>query len=331
LDFKEAVSKAQALRNNLGIVVKGHGEGLDMTVVTVLARGHMLLESVPGEGKTLLATALAASISGITVGRISGQPTLKPSDMLGAEIMGKESGRFELIKGPIFHNIVLFDELNRTDPRAQSALLESMQEAQVTIGDRTHLLPQPFHVIATQNPLSQEGTWELDAAARQRFLVKIHWYSPPRHIEYKIATEAKAFLKENLKQLQPVLSKEELVEIQEIAQSQVVVSDDIIHLINAIIVATRPNDESYPADAFDANDAFGQEVISANGGVSSRATSFWPPLLRAHALFHGRNRVVPYDVFATAYPMLNHRIETNFPVDVEKLIHLILSERGYAY
>jgi len=331
LDFKQAVTKAQALRENLGKVVKGHEEGLDMTVVTVLARGHMLLESVPGEGKTLLATALAASISGITVGRISGQPTLKPSDMLGAEIVGKESGRFELIKGPIFHNIVLFDELNRTDPRAQSALLESMQEAQVTIGDRTHHLPQPFQVIATQNPLSQEGTWELDAAAKQRFLVKLHWHSPPRHIEYKIATEAKAFLKENLKMLNPVLSKEELVEIQTIAQTEVEVTDDIIHLINSIIVATRPNDESYPAEALDANEDFGREVISPNGGVSSRATSFWPPLLRAHALFHGRKRVVPLDVFATAYPMLNHRIETNFPVDVEKLIHLILCERGYAY
>lgn len=331
MDFNQAVAKAQALRENLGKVVKGHEQGLDMTVVTVLARGHMLLESVPGEGKTLLATALAASISGITVGRISGQPTLKPSDMLGAEIVGKESGRFELIKGPIFHNIVLFDELNRTDPRAQSALLESMQEAQVTIGDRTHYLPQPFHVIATQNPLSQEGTWELDAAARQRFLVKLHWHSPPRHIEYKIATEAKAFLKENLKMLSPVLSKEELVDIQTLAQNNVEVTDDIIHLINAIIVATRPNDESYPAEALDAHEDFGREVISQNGGVSSRATSFWPPLLRAHALFHGRDRVVPFDVFATAYPMLNHRIETNFPVDVEKLIHLILSERGYAY
>jgi MoxR-like ATPase len=330
LDFNQAVEKAQALRKNLGTVVKGHEAALDMTVITVLARGHMLLESVPGEGKTLLATALASSIEGITVGRVSGQPTLKPSDMLGAEIMGKD-GKFELIKGPIFHNIVLFDELNRTDPRAQSALLEAMQEMQVTIGDQTYKLPQPFHVIATQNPLSQEGTWELDAAAKQRFLVKLHWYSPPRHIEYKIATEAKAFLQENLAMLKPVLTKEELVEIQEMAQSQVKVSEEIIHLMNAITVATRPTDISYPAEALDANDEFGREVISASGGVSSRATSFWPPLLRAHALFQGRDRVLPYVVFSTAYSMLNHRIETNFPVNIEHLIHLILSERGYAY
>lgn len=330
MDFNQAVTKAQSLRDNLGKVVKGHENALNMTVITVLARGHMLLESVPGEGKTLLATALAASIDGISVGRVSGQPTLKPSDMLGAEIMGKD-GKFELIKGPIFHHIVLFDELNRTDPRAQSALLEAMQELQVTIGDNTHLLPKPFHVIATQNPLSQEGTWELDAAAKQRFLVKIHWYSPPRHIEYKIATEAKAFLQENLDLLKPVLNREELIEIQEMAQNNVTVSDDIIHLMNAITVATRPMDVSYPADALDERDEFGREVISASGGVSSRATSFWPPLLRAHALFHGRDRVEPYDVFATAYSMLNHRIETNFPVNIEKLIHLILCERGYAY
>jgi MoxR-like ATPase len=331
LDFNQAVSKAQALRKNLGTVVKGHEAALNMTVITTLARGHMLLESVPGEGKTLLATALASSIEGISIGRVSGQPTLKPSDMLGAEIMGKESGTFELIKGPIFHNIVLFDELNRTDPRAQSALLEAMQEGQVTIGDTTHLLPQPFLVIATQNPLSQEGTWELDAAAKQRFLVKIHWFSPPRHIEYKIATEAKAFLSENLAMLKPVVNREELMEIQTMAQSHVQVTDDIIHLMNAITVATRPKDVSYPADALDAHEEFGREVISESGGVSSRATSFWPPLLRAHALFHGRDKVLPYDVFATAYSMLNHRIETNYPVNIEKLIHLILSERGYAY
>jgi MoxR-like ATPase len=330
LDFKQAVSKAQAVRSNLGKVVKGHEAALDMTVITVLARGHMLLESVPGEGKTLLATALAASMEDIEVGRVSGQPTLKPSDMLGAEIMGKD-GKFELIKGPIFHNIVLFDELNRTDPRAQSALLEAMQEMQVTVGDTTHILPEPFHVIATQNPLSQEGTWELDAAAKQRFLVKIHWYSPPRHIEYKIATEAKAHLKENLAMLKPVLTRQELVEIQAMAQSHVEVTEDIVHLMNAITVATRPTDVSYPAEALDENDEFGREVISVSGGVSSRATSFWPPLLRAHAMFHGRDRVLPYDVFATAYSMLNHRIETNFPVNIEHLIHLILSERGYAY
>jgi MoxR-like ATPase len=330
LDFNQAVAKAQALRSNLGKVVKGHEAALDMTVITVLARGHMLLESVPGEGKTLLATALATSIEGITVGRVSGQPTLKPSDMLGAEIMGKD-GKFELIKGPIFHNIVLFDELNRTDPRAQSALLEAMQEMQVTIGDSSHPLPEPFHVIATQNPLSQEGTWELDAAAKQRFLVKLHWHSPPRHIEYQIATEAKAHLKENLAMLKPVLSREELVDIQEMAQSHVELTEDIVHLMNAITVATRPTDVSYPAEALDEDDEFGREVISSSGGVSSRATSFWPPLLKAHAMFHGRDRVLPYDVFSTAYSMLNHRIETNFPVNVEHLIHLILSERGYAY
>jgi MoxR-like ATPase len=101
--------------------------------------------------------------------------------------------------------------------------------------------------------------------------------------------------------------------------------------MNAITVATRPTDVSYPAEALDEDDEFGREVISSSGGVSSRATSFWPPLLKAHAMFHGRERVLPFDVFSTAYSMLNHRIETNFPVNVEHLIHLILSERGYAY
>lgn len=330
MDFDEAVKKAQSLRANLGKVVKGHEAGLDATVIAILARGHVLLESVPGEGKTLLATVLAASISGITTGRISGQPTLKPSDLLGAEILGRGTGQFQLIKGPIFNNIVLFDELNRTDPRTQSALIESMQEYQVTIGDKSYPLPLPFHVIATQNPLSHEGTWELDAAAKQRFLVKIEWQAPTRQVEFQIASESKAFLKENIERLQPALTVDELAEIQQIASRDVQLSEDIIHLINAITVATRPTDDSYPADELDAN-GFGRDVISRNGGVSSRASSFWPPLLKAHALFHGRREVVPFDVFATAYPMLTHRIETNYPVEMKGLIHLILRERGYAY
>jgi MoxR-like ATPase len=237
LNFDEAVEKAKTLRANLGRIVKGHEAGLDATVIAILARGHVLIESVPGEGKTLLATVLAASISGITTGRISGQPTLKPSDLLGAEIVGRGEGDFQLIKGPIFNNIVLFDELNRTDPRTQSALLESMQEFQVTIGGTQHPLPLPFHVIATQNPLSHEGTWELDAAAKQRFLIKIEWKPPARHVEYQIASESKAFLKENIERLQPALSVDELREIQEIAAKQVELSSDIIHLMNAITVA----------------------------------------------------------------------------------------------
>lgn len=330
MEFDEAVKKAQSLRANLGKVVKGHEAGLDATVIAIVARGHVLLESVPGEGKTLLATVLAASISGITTGRISGQPTLKPSDLLGAEILGRGTGQFQLIKGPIFNNIVLFDELNRTDPRTQSALIESMQEYQVTIGDKSYPLPLPFHVIATQNPLSHEGTWELDAAAKQRFLVKIEWQAPTRQVEFQIASESKAFLKENIERLQPALTVDELAEIQKIASRDVQLSEDIIHLINAITVATRPTDDSYPAEELDAN-GFGRDVISRNGGVSSRASSFWPPLLKAHALFHGRREVVPFDVFATAYPMLTHRIETNYPVEMKGLIHLILRERGYAY
>ncbi len=330
MNFDEAISRAQALRANLGQIVKGHEAGLDATVIAVLARGHVLLESVPGEGKTLLATALAASISGISTGRISGQPTLKPSDLLGAEIVGREANKFHLLKGPIFNNIVLFDELNRTDPRTQSALLEAMQEYQVTIGETEHALPLPFHVIATQNPLSHEGTWELDAAAKQRFLVKVEWRAPSRRVEFQIASESKAFLKENIERLRPALTLDELAEIQRQVVGEVELSDDIIHLMNAITVATRPTDPSYPAAELDAA-GIGREVISMNGGVSSRASSFWPPLLRAHALFNGRREVVPLDVFATAYPMLTHRIETNYPVNMKQLIHLILRERGYAY
>ncbi len=320
----------KALRANLGVVVKGHESSIDLLVVAIVARGHVLLEAVPGEGKTLLATALAASIDGITAGRVSGQPTLKPSDLLGAEIASQSGTGFELLKGPIFNNIVLFDELNRTDPRTQSALLEAMQEYQVTIGDSSHELPKPFHVIATQNPLSHEGTWELDAAAKQRFLVRVEWSFSSREVEFQIAREASSFLKENLKRIEPVMSRDELNAIQSLVQEEIELSDAIIHLMNSITVATRRTDPSYPADALEAA-GIGGDVVSDVGGASSRATSFWPPLLRAHAFFNGRRKVVPYDVFATAVPLLNHRLETNYPADTRQLINVILAERGYAY
>jgi MoxR-like ATPase len=303
---------------------------VDLLVVAFLARGHVLLESVPGEGKTLLATALTASIDGMTAGRVSGQPTLKPSDLLGAEMPGQGGARFELVKGPIFNNIVLVDELNRTDPRTQSALLEAMQEYQVTIGEESHPLPKPFHVIATQNPLSHEGTWELDAAAKQRFLVKIEWSFSPREVEFRIAREARSFLRENLDRIEPVITRDELIAIQELVQEKIALSDAMVHLMNAITVATRRGDPSYPADSFESA-GLGRDVISAAGGASSRTTSFWPPLLRAHAFFHGRQEVVPHDIFATANARLNHRLETSYPVDMQQLINVVLAERGYAF
>lgn len=330
LNIDEAGVAVQRLRSNLNKVVKGHESSVDLLLAAILARGHVLLESVPGEGKTLLASALSASISGVTAGRVSGQPTLKPSDLLGAEVAGSDNRSFDLIKGPIFNNVVLFDELNRTDPRTQSALLEAMQEYQVTIGDTSHALPRPFHVIATQNPLSHEGTWELDAAAKQRFLVRIEWSFSSRETEFRIAREARSFLQENLARIEPVISSDELTAVQGLIQDEIELSDSMVHLMNAITVATRRSDPSYPADAFD-QAGLGHDVISAAGGASSRTTAFWPPLLRAHAFFNGRKQVIPYDIFATAIAMLNHRIETTYPADMSRVINIILAERGYAY
>ncbi|MDX1499011.1 MAG: AAA family ATPase [Woeseiaceae bacterium] len=330
MDLDKAGEAISRLRDNLHTVIKGHEFSVDLLVIAILARGHVLLESVPGEGKTLLASALAASIDGMTAGRVSGQPTLKPSDLLGAEVATGDGRTFELIRGPIFNNIVLFDELNRTDPRTQSALLEAMQEFQVTIGDKTHPLPEPFHVIATQNPLSHEGTWELDAAARQRFLVRIEWTFSSRDVEFRIARESKSFLRENLERIEPVISREELSAVQHLVQEEIALSDAMVHLMNAVTVATRRSDPSYPGAEFEAA-GLGPDVVSVAGGASSRTTAFWPPLLKAHAFYHGRRRVVPYDVFATATSMLNHRIETSYPTDMEQLVNVILAERGYAF
>ena len=330
MELDIALKLSRALRKNIGLIIKGQEPVLDLMVITILARGHILLESVPGEGKTLAASALAASISGISIGRISGQPTLKPNDLTGAEIPEQNSGRFRLVKGPLFNNIVLFDELNRTDPRTQSALLESMQELKVTIGEQSHSLPAPFHVIATQNPLSHEGTWELDAAAKHRFMVKVHWGFPSKEIEYQIVEQASVVLQENLKKLEPVLTREELGDIQSLVQQKIKLPSYIIRLLNSITVATRRTDPSYPADVLE-SEGLGGDVISDMGGVASRVSTYWPSLLRAHALYHGRDTVTAADVFATAIPMLNHRIETNYPVNMERLIVTILRERGQVY
>lgn len=205
-----------------------------------------------------------------------------------------------------------------------------MQEYQVTIGDTSHRLPRPFHVIATQNPLSHEGTWELDAAARQRFLVRIEWSFSRREIEFVIARESRSMLHENLEQIGPVMTRGELVAVQELVQREVAFSDAMVHLANAITVATRRSDPAYPAEALE-RAGLGSDIISRAGGASSRATAFWPPLLRAHAFFHGRRQVVPYDVLATAPAMLGHRLETSFPVDMTELVNVVAAERGYAY
>ena len=330
MELATAQKLSHALRKNIGKVIKGQESVLDLMVITLLARGHILLESVPGEGKTLAASALAASISGVSIGRISGQPTLKPNDLTGAEIPEQHTGKFRLVKGPLFNNIVLFDELNRTDPRTQSALLEAMQELKVTIGEQSHTLPTPFHVIATQNPLSHEGTWELDAAAKHRFMVKIHWGFPSREVEYQIVEEASAVLQDNLKKIEPVLTRDELGEIQSVVQQKIELPAYIIHLLNSITVATRRSDPAYPADALE-TEGLGGDVISDMGGVASRVSTYWPSLLRAHALYHGRSAVTAADVFATAVPVLNHRIETNYPVNMERLIGTILRERGQVY
>jgi len=330
MDLDTAKGLCWDLRKNIGLAIKGQSSVLDLMVITIMAKGHLLLESVPGEGKTLAASALAASISGVSIGRISGQPTLKPNDLTGAEVPGEQAGQFRLVKGPIFNNIVLFDELNRTDPRTQSALLEAMQEMRVTIGDKSYDLPLPFHVIATQNPLSHEGTWELDAAAKHRFMIKIHWGFPTREIEYQIVKEAAAVLQENLSKLQPVLTHAQLMEIQKFARQNIELPDYIIRLLNSITVATRRNDPSYPAEALEV-EGLGKDVISESGGVASRVSTFWPALLRAHAMYHGRSAVTPADVFATAVHILNHRIETNYPVNMERLIGTILRERGNVY
>ena len=161
-------------------------------------------------------------------------------------------------------------------------------------------------------------------------MVRIEWSFSTREIEFQIARESKSFLRENLERIQPVITRDELIAVQELIQDRIELSDAMVHLMNAITVATRRTDPSYPDHAFEVA-GLGPDVVSVAGGASSRTTAFWPPLLRAHAFYHGRSEVVPYDILATATALLNHRIETSFPADMEQLVNVVLAERGYAY
>ena len=304
MEFETAQRLSHALRKNIGEVIKGQESVLDLIVMTIMARGHILLESVPGEGKTLAASALAASISDVSIGRISGQPTLKPNDLTGAEIPEEHGGKFRLVKGPLFNNIVLFDELNRTDPRTQSALLEAMQERQVTIGDETYALDRPFLVLATQNPIEQEGTYPLPEAQMDRFMFKLNISYPSRSEEREIMDRVDLLHETTVS---PVVTKTEVMEAREVV-NQIYVDDKAKNYIVDIVQATR-NPEKFGMD-------IGHWI---EYGASPRATIYLQQAARALAFMQGEGNVFPNDVKQVAMDILRHRVVCTYEAEAEEV------------
>jgi MoxR-like ATPase len=281
-----AVQRAgDAVRANVGRVIVGKAQAIDLLLVALLSEGHALIEDVPGLGKTVMAKALARSLD-LSFARIQGTADLLPSDITGVSYFNQKAGEFEFRPGPLFASIVLADEINRATPRTQSALLEAMQERQVTVDGRTMPLPQPFLVIATQNPIELEGTFPLPEAQLDRFLLRVS-------IAYPELDEERTMLyrfqdAQPLETLAPVLSANELLALLPIVR-RIVVSQPVADYLLGVVRATR-------------------EQAAVELGASPRASLALFRAAQAYAGLQGRIYVKPDDVKVLAAPVLAHRL-----------------------
>lgn len=280
-----SIEKVTALRQNVERVIRGKSEVVELAVAAMLAQGHILLEDVPGVGKTTLGHSLARSISA-NFQRIQFTSDLLPADILGITIFNQERQEFEFIAGPIFTNVLLADEINRATPKSQSALLEAMNEGTVTIERRRLPLPVPFLVIATQNPVEHVGTYPLPESQLDRFLMKLTLGYPSSGDERDLIRRGGA--QEALDSLEPVLAVEELQMLQE-EVAKVHLSEGIVDYLMTVVHATRSSSE-----------------IAL--GVSTRGMLAYSRACQALALVLGREFVIPEDVKRLAVPVLSHRV-----------------------
>ncbi len=276
---------AGRILDNVGRVIIGKSTEAQLALITLLCRGHLLIEDVPGVGKTMLARALARS-TGCTFSRIQFTPDLLPSDVTGVSIYAQATGTFEFRAGPVMAQIVLTDEINRATPKTQSALLESMEERQVTVDGVTHPLPRPFMVMGTQNPIEYEGTFPLPEAQLDRFLMRVRLGYPTAVDEVLVMDAQQGG--HPIETLEPVTRPEELIELQE-AVGDIYVDPLIKQYIVNLVGATRDHESVYL-------------------GASPRGSLALMRATQAHALLDGRDFVQPDDVKALAEPTLAHRV-----------------------
>jgi len=307
--MESATAVAHALVANVERVLEGKRDVVELAVTTILAGGHLLVEDVPGVGKTTLARALAASL-GVTFRRLQFTSDLMPSDVLGGNVYDPKSGTFSFRPGPVFTHVLLADEINRTTPKTQSALLEAMDEGQVSVEGETHPLEDPFFVVATQNPEDFYGTYPLPESQLDRFLLRIHIGYPPADVERRILRERRG--RDPLDAIESCVTVGELREARG-ALDLVRVEDVLLDYVHAIVLATR----STPALTL---------------GASTRAALALERAVRARALVAGRSYAIPDDVQQLASPVLAHRVRVDSPdprvatEEAERVIEALLEE-----
>ena len=316
--FQESSLK---IRNELAKVIVGQEKVIDQLLVAIISKGHCLLEGVPGLAKTLMVSTLAKSLR-MDFNRIQFTPDLMPSDITGTEVIQEDkmtgAREFKFLNGPVFANVVLADEINRTPPKTQAAMLEAMQERQVTVGMVRHELPDPFFVLATQNPIEQEGTYTLPEAQQDRFMFKVFVEYPNYEEEYKVAdttTRVESVV------VNEILSGDEIKSIQDLVR-RVPIPPHVIHYALRLVRGTRINEEEGVPDSM-------RELLS--WGAGPRAVQFLLLGAKAKAVMDGRSSATIADVKSIAHPVLRHRIITTFNaessgVTTDDVVDNLLSE-----
>ncbi len=310
----------ERIRSQMSKVIVGQNDVIDQLLIALFSRGHCLLEGVPGLAKTLMISTLSKCLS-MSFGRIQFTPDLMPADITGTEVLqaNRDTGdrEFRFISGPLFYNVILADEINRTPPKTQAALLEAMQERQVTVGKQRHELPDPFFVLATQNPIEQEGTYSLPEAQQDRFMFKVFVDYPNFSEEREIAKQTTAT--QNVS-IEPVLTDKEILELQRIVR-EVPLTDHIVDYALALVRQTRVGEAGVPD--------FISEWLS--WGAGPRAVQFLLLGAKARALLKGRTYVSTEDIQALAAPVLRHRVVPSFTaqsdgITSDKVVERLIAE-----
>jgi MoxR-like ATPase len=299
--LKELVLKHKALKKEIGKVIVGQNEAIDHILLSILSGGHSLLIGVPGLAKTLIVHTIAETL-GLDFKRIQFTPDLMPSDILGSEILD-ETSHFKFIKGPIFSNIILADEINRTPPKTQAALLEAMQERSVTVAGHHHILAEPFFVLATQNPIEQEGTYPLPEAQLDRFMFSIQLDYPSFDEEVEVV---KSTTNDEKTKINSILTSQEIINFQHLVR-RIPVADNVIEYAVKLVSKTRPNS------------AYSPEIVNSyiDWGAGPRASQNLILGAKANAAVNGKYSPDIEDVQAVAYSILKHRIVKNYKAEAE--------------